>query len=78
MKKGALNLFQMSNWEHANLFYMNSHKHVPAQQDVIKLLKAVKPGSLANYIIASVQGIRDNTTLAMKLLLFFFDKFYTF
>lgn len=37
-------------------FYMSSHKHVPAQQDVIKLFKAVKPGLLASYIIASRSG----------------------
>lgn len=48
------------------IFYMNSHKHVPAQQDVIKLFKAVKPGLLASYVTASRSGITDDTLPAMR------------
>lgn len=52
MEKDSLTCFR---WATGCLpiFYMNSHKHVPAQQDVVKLLKAVKPGLLASYAIAS-------------------------
>lgn len=47
--------FTCSRWATGRLpiFYMNSHKHVPAQQDVVKLFKAVKPGLPASYVIAS-------------------------
>jgi len=60
------------------IFYMNSHKHVPAQQDVIKLFKAVKPGLLASYVIASRPCTTDYTLPAMKPQFFLNNKCYTF